>query len=402
MGADNDNVELMDLVDLVDLDPATLHQAGPLKWAQEESWVIPAWVAEMDFAVAPPIQRAVERHVGLGVFGYPDPRDRHRVAQAFAAFAERQWSGAVDPGLVLLVGDVMEGLALTLRHAMRPGPLLVPTPVYAPFHVLAESCGRAVVPVPLVRRGAADDWPGRLTLDIETIEAHAAAGASGLLLAQPHNPVGRCYTAPELTALSEVAQRYDLHVVSDEIHAGLTLPGHTHVPFASVAAPDAALTTLVSATKAFNMPGLRCAQLVSHRARDHALLASLHPVLNHSMTTLGQRATVAAYLHGDAWLDRVRSRIASNHGLFRAALAETVPQVRIERAEATYLAWLDVSELTVPDAAGSALAEGVHLDGQGAGYGPGGGGHVRVNLATAPGRVEEIAARLARAWGRGG
>jgi len=252
-----------------------------------------------------------------------------------------------------------------------------------------------------VRDPSRVDGAARLTLDMEAIEAHAAAGASALLLCQPHNPVGRCYTREELAAVCEVAQRHDLHVVSDEIHAPLTLPGAQHVPFAAVAPPGAALTTLVSATKAFNMPGLRCAQLVSHRAADHALLSSLHPVLNHSMTTLGQRATVAAYRDGGAWLDLVCARVADHQHLVRQELAAGLPQVRVEPAEATYLAWLDVTGLDVPDPAAAALEHGVRLDGQGAAYGPGGEGHVRVNLATSTTRVREILARLVAAWSAG-
>jgi len=369
-----------------------------MKWALEPPGVIPAWVAEMDFAVAAPIHQAVQDYVQHGVFCYPDPRDRRRVAEALADFAQRHWSADVDPDLVLLVGDVMAGLELTLRHVVRPGALIVPTPVYPPFLVLGRACGREVLPVPLAEGRSSRDGATVPTLDVAAIEAHAAAGASALLLCQPHNPVGRCYTREELAALSAVAERYDLHVVSDEIHAPLTLPGVEHVPYAAVAAADARVSTLVSATKAFNMPGLRCAQVLSHRPEDHAVLASLHPVLNHSMTTLGQRATVAAYREADAWLDAVRSRVAENHERFRRALARTLPQVRVEVAEATYLAWLDVSGLNVPDPAAVALEHGVRVDGSAGAYGPGGEGHIRVNLATSPSRVDEIASRLAEAW----
>ncbi|MGB7449819.1 MAG: aminotransferase class I/II-fold pyridoxal phosphate-dependent enzyme [Ornithinimicrobium sp.] len=382
----------------MDLDDDELRAAGPLKWAVDEPGVIPAWVAEMDFAVPEPIQRAVDGVVRRGVFGYADPRDRAEIARALADFAQARWGHSVDPGRVVLVGDVIEALGLTLRHLARPGALIVPTPVYPPFLVLGRACGRELVQVPLLR-GADGPFRGRLTLDVDAIDRHAAAGASTLLLCHPHNPVGRCYTRAELEAVAEVAIRHDLHVISDEIHAPLALPGVAFVPFAAVAPPEMALSTLMSATKAFSMPGLRCAQVISHREQDHARLTQLHPALNHAMTTLGQRATLAAYREGGPWLDTVRSRIADNHERFRRALAASVPEVLIEPAEATYLAWLDIAGLAVADPAGAALDHLVRVDGQGAGYGLGGQHHVRVNLATSPARVDEIAARLARAWG---
>lgn len=382
---------------LVDLSDEELRAAGPLKWAVDDAGVIPAWVAEMDFAVAEPVQQAVEDVVRRGVFGYADPRDRVEIGRALAAFSQQRWGHPIDPERVAVVGDVIEGLELVLRHLARPGGLIVPTPVYPPFLVLGRACGRELMQVPLVRApGGAS--AGRLTLDVDAIERHAAAGASTLLLCQPHNPVGRSYTREELQAVAKVALRYDLHVISDEIHAPLTHPGVSFVPFAAVAAPGLALSTLISATKAFSMPGLRCAQVVCHRAEDHARLTQLHPALNHAMTTLGQRATVAAYRAGAPWLDLVRSRIADNHERFRGALALSVPEVTIEPAEATYLAWLDVSGLSVADPAGEALKHLVRVDGHGAGYGSGGRHHVRVNLGTSPTRVDEIATRLARAW----
>ncbi len=192
-----------------------------------------------------------------------------------------------------------------------------------------------------------------------------------------------------------------MHVISDEIHAPLTLPGVDFVPYASVASPGAAVTTLISATKAFSMPGLRCAQLVSHRASDHTTLTALHPVLNHSMSTIGQQASVAAYTAGEPWLDEVCHRINGHHARFREALASTLPDVGIEVAQATYLAWLDVRSVQVGDPVTSALAHGVRVDNQGEADGPGSRGHIRINLATSSQRLEHMVDRLSSAWADG-
>ncbi len=381
-----------------------LRAAGVLKWSIDAPGVIPAWIAEMDFALAEPIQRAVTDYAAKGVFGYADPHGPTLVGEALAGFALWRWGHEIDPDRILLVGDVMDGLTLTLTHVAPPGPVIIPTPVYPPFFVVTESVGREVRPVPLIRSSADALTNSALppfTLDLDAIESQARGGAKTLLLCHPHNPVGRCYSRAELAALSEVVERHHVHVISDEIHAPLTLPGVDFVPYASVAWPGAAVTTLISATKAFSMPGLRCAQLISHRASDHEALAALHPVLNHSMSTIGQQATVAAYTAGEPWLDEVRQRFADNHRHFREAMASALPDVGVEVAEATYLAWLDVGSLGVTDPVGAALAHGVRVDSQGEGYGPGSRGRIRINLATSPQRVEHIVDRLCAAWSEG-
>ncbi|MGB3185391.1 MAG: aminotransferase class I/II-fold pyridoxal phosphate-dependent enzyme [Ornithinimicrobium sp.] len=378
-----------------DLSEDALRDAGAMKWAATSPGVLPAWVAEMDFGVAEPIQTAVMDYAAGGIFGYADPRGRERVAESLACFSQRHWGHQVDRERVSLVGDVMEGLALTLRHLTPTGPVIIPTPVYPPFLILARDLGREVRPVPLIR-----DGQGKLTLDTGAIQAQAQAGARTLLLCHPHNPVGRCYTAAELQQISRIADDFGVHVISDEIHAPLTLPGTKFTPYAALASAEAPVTTLISATKSFTMPGLRCAQLISHRAEDHATIAALPPVLNHAMTTLGQRASIAAFEHGDAWLRAICERFAANHHAFAARLMRGLPQVRIEVAEATYLAWLDVRELNLADPAASALAHGVRVDGQQSGYGPGGVGRIRINLGTSPQRVELIADRLIEAWTR--
>jgi cysteine-S-conjugate beta-lyase len=369
-----------------DLTDEQLRASGLLKWAVDGPGVIPAWVAEMDMPVPDVVRDAVLAHAAQGIFGYADPRGRHEVIDALAGFARERWGMQVDPHRVLLTGDVMEGMRLTLHHLTDGGPVIVPTPVYPPFLVTVRDLGRQAVEVPV------DPDADRAELDVAGIERAARDGARTLLLCHPHNPVGRCWTRTELEAVRDAVEPHGVHVVSDEIHAPLTLPGVAFTPYAAVASPDAPVTTLVSATKAFTMPGLRCAQVVSQRLEDHRRLTHLHPVLNHGMTTLGQIATATAYRAGGPWLDEVRTRVAGNHVLFRELMAQDLPAVRIRAAEATYLAWLDVRALSCPDPVGGALRAGVRIDGQD--YGAGGAGHVRVNLGTSPERVREIVRRL--------
>lgn len=380
---------------LRDLSADELRAAAPLKWALDDPDVIPAWVAEMDLAIADPILRAVQARVGTGVLGYPAPARATGVVEAFVGFVQRRFGWVVDPESVLLTGDVMEGIRLTLEHLAEPGPVIVPTPVYPPFLVMVRALGRELLTVPLVSDG------GRFTLDVQALGRAVAAGGRTLLLCHPHNPVGRVWSRAELAAVRDVVEPAGVRVISDEIHAALAHPGVEFAPYATVASPGAPVTTITSATKAFNMPGLRTAQLISSAAGDHSRIAALHPVFNHGMTTLGQVAAAAAYRHGEPWLDLVRERIAANHALFTAQLAQVLPSVQVHPAESTYLAWLDVSALRLDDPAGMALSVGrVRVDAQD--YGPGGAGHVRVNLATSTERVREITVRLRRAWAHNG
>lgn len=382
---------------LRDLTDAELRAAAPLKWALDGPDVLPAWVAEADFALAEPVHRAVRDYVGLGVLGYPAPASVRGVPQAFAGFAARRWEWEVNPERVALVGDVMHGMALVLDHLAEPGPVVVPTPVYPPFLALVRARRRELLPVPL----ASQD--GRAVLDLDALAMAIRRGARTLLLCHPHNPVGRCWTATELEAVRDVVEPAGVRVVSDEIHAGLTHPGVRFTPYATVASPDAAVSTVTSATKAFSMPGARTALVISSQAADHEVLAALPPHTNVGLTTLGQVAAAAAFHEGEEWLDAAAERIAANHRSFRRLMTQALPTIALAPAEATYLAWLDVSALLGAQTdrqglAREALAAGVRIDAQD--YGPGGERHLRVNLATSPARVERIVARLGRAWAR--
>ncbi|WP_153396640.1 MalY/PatB family protein [Ornithinicoccus halotolerans] len=377
---------------LRDLDDDALRSAAPLKWALDGPDVLPAWVAEMDFPVAEPVQHAVTAAAATGVLGYPPPAETLGLPDAFAGFARRHWDWPVDTGRVTVLGSVMAGMALALRQLAEAGPVVVPTPVYPPFLATVTDTGHALRAVPLLERA------GRYRLDLAAIARELADGARTVLLCHPHNPVGRAWSAEELAELRDVVEPAGARVITDEIHAPLTHPGTAFVPYAQVASSDAPVTTLTAATKAFNMPGLPCALLVSQLREDHARLQRLPPVLTHGATGLGMAAATAAYRDGDRWLAAVRERVAGNLALLQERLADRLPAVRMAPAEATYLAWLDVRELGLAAPARTALERGrVRLEQQD--FGPGSAGHVRVNVGTSPVRVEQIAERLVRAWG---
>jgi cystathionine beta-lyase len=372
-----------------DLTDDQARSALPLKWGDVEPGVIPAWVAEMDFRLAEPIEEALVRAVRSGAAGYPGHGDA--LGTAFAGFAERHWSWRVAPEESFPTGGVMAGIRLALEVLCPPGPVVVPQPCYPPFRDVVAVTGRALVTVDL------DPDVEVAAMDLDAIEAAFAAGARTFLLCNPHNPLGRAWTRAELEALATLASRYGVRVVSDEIHAPLTLPGATFTPYLTV---DETAVAVTSASKSFNMPAVHGAQLVVLREADRALLAGVPVPAQNSWSALGVVAGEAAWRDCDDWLAALVARLDHNRTLLGDLLASRLPEARMRPLEATYLAWLDLRAYA-EDACGIALKHGVRLA-PGDEYQPGLPGHVRLNLATSPERLTEIVHRLVTGLGRQG
>lgn len=377
---------------VVDLDDDELRRRGGLKWSYPPDDVLPAWVAEIDVAPDPVVQAAVAEAVARGLTGYPPPDAETGVPRAFSAYAQEQWAWDVDPANVVLTQDVMYGVQLALSVLCEDASVVVPTPTYPPFLDVVPLAGRELVAVPL------DPDQKVAALDLERVDAALAAGARTVLLCNPHNPWGRVFRRAELLALLDVVQRHGARVVSDEIHAGLVLPGSVHVPFATLPGAAELTTTLVSASKAWNLPALKCAQVVTGSAADTATLRRLPTVANHGTSALGIVAALAAYTGGQPWLDAWVERVGQAQAAFARGVAERLPLARLRPVEATYLAWLDVRAYGRDDPAGVALRKGRVMVNDGCTFGPGGAGHVRVNLGTSLERVERVVDRLVAAF----
>jgi cystathionine beta-lyase len=377
--------------DAVDLD--SLRRRRSEKWTRHPPDVLPAHIAEMDFALAPPVAHALQDAVASSDVGYAHAR-RSGLPEAFAAFAARRWRWEVDPDAVVAVPDVMVGVAELLRLLTRPGAgVVVNTPVYPPFFSVIAETGRTVVEVPLLEASAA----ARLPLD--GIGAALAAGAEAVLLCNPHNPTGYVAREPELVELASLVRGYDALLLSDEIHGPLTLPGVVHVPFCSL--PGDAATraiTLTSASKAWNLAGLKCGLAVATSRPMREALAALPVDLHDRVGHLGVIASVAAYTEGEAWLDELRAYLAETHRRLPGLLAERVPAVTCEPAEATFLAWLDCRGLDVgDDPAEVFLSRGRVALVPGTNFGAPGGGFARLNLGTSHALVEEAVTRMGAA-----
>jgi cysteine-S-conjugate beta-lyase len=369
-----------------------LRRAGSVKWNYADPDVLPAWVAEMDVRPCPAIRQALQDAVARGVYGYPPMDGRTGVAEATADFLATRFGWRVDPASVVSTGDVMAGVGLVLSYLCEPAPVVVPVPSYPPFLAVLPVLGRELVPVPC----GADQ--GRPVLDLEAIDAALTAGARTVLLAAPHNPLGRVFDADELAGLRDVVLRHGARVVSDEIHAPLVLPGAEHLPYAALDGTADHVTTITAASKAWNIPGLKCAQIVAGNDVDLAALRAVPHVANHGVSPLGAVATVAAYRDGLGWLDGLLDHLDRMRTLFGELLAQRLPAVSWVPMEATYLAWVDARGTGLADPSATALAKGRVLVNQGATFGQGYDGFVRVNLATSADRLTRVVDGLALAW----
>jgi cysteine-S-conjugate beta-lyase len=362
------------------------------KWRTYPPDVLPAFVAEMDFDPADEVKDAIRAALDAGDLGYPDKGD---LGDAFAEFAADRLGGwAPDPDLVFAIPDVMTGIAEAVQAVVRPGDgVVINPPVYSPFFFRLELAGRRVVEAPLA---AGDD--GRYDLDLDAIDrALSVPGTGAYVLCNPHNPVGRVWTREQLAAVADACDRHGVPLLVDEIHAPLVLPGAEHVPFHTVDHPAARRAVIfTSATKGWNIPGVKCGIAVAGDAESEAILRLRWDALLASH--LGVQATVAALRRGRYWLDAALGQIDENARLLADLLAEYLPGVRYRRPQASFLAWLDCRDLGLgADPAAAFLAEGRVALSPGPDFGSQGSGFARLNIGTSPELLGEAVRRMAAA-----
>jgi cystathionine beta-lyase len=362
-----------------------------LKWGTVEPGVIPAWVAEMDYAVAEPVRAALRDAVERGEVGYPAfVRAGGPIGEAYAGFARRHFGTDVPADRVLPTADVTVGVRVALEVLSERAPMVLPLPAYDPQHGLAQVTGREQWDLPVDPDG--DSY----VVDLDALDRLFARGARTLLLTQPHNPGGHVHTRAELEGIRDVVTRHGGRVVSDEIHGPLVLPGAEHVSYLSLEGTADHAVAVVAASKAFNIPGLKCAQIVTGDDATRDRLVAIPMAQNDSWGSLGIVASVAAYDEGDAWLADLVERLDQQRALLGRLLAEHLPEARMRQLEATYLAWLDLRAYGHDDPAAVILRGGVQVS-PGESSWPGLPRHVRLNIATSPDRLTEIVGRMAAA-----
>jgi cysteine-S-conjugate beta-lyase len=365
-----------------------LRRRSSYKWRAYPADVLPAFVAEMDVTLPAPVTRALQDAIARGDTGYatPDPE----LSEAVAGFHRERFGWAPDPVAVTLVPDVMTGVTEILRRAVPTGSaVVINTPVYPPFFEHIGQAGCQVVEAPLARIGASH------VLDLDTVEAAFATGAAAYLLCNPHNPTGLVFSADELGRIAELAERFQVLVLADEIHAPLALAGARQVPYLSLPEARGRGIALVSASKGWNLPGLKCAQVVTDSAPMRELVGRLPGELGFAAGNLGVIASIAAYRDGGEWLDQLLALLDRNRRLLADLLADRLPGIGCAPPRGTYLAWLDCTRLGLSDEPAKVFLErGRVALRRGPDFGAPGAGWARLTFATSPEILTEIVDRM--------
>lgn len=367
-----------------------------MKWDSVEKDVLPLWVADMDFAVAPCIQRAVQQRAAHPVYGYTDVPKSY--FDAVVRWYERRHQWTIDPSWVVYTQGVVPAISCSLRALTLPGErVLVMTPAYNCFFSSVANQGCQMVEHSLKREGKT------YRIDFAQLEKQCSdPKVTVLLLCNPHNPTGRVWTPEELRQVAAICERQHVTVVSDEIHCELTMPGHKFTPFASVSSWALQHTvTLSSPSKSFNTAGLQIANII---CADEEMRRRIDRVVNIfevcDVNPFGPVALQAAYNEGEPWLKELCQQVWSNYEWLSHFLKKELPTVQVMEMEGTYLAWVDISQLPLTSDKAAELLEREARVKLSAGtlYGTKDGeGFLRINLACTPATLQEAMQRVARA-----
>jgi len=350
--------------------------------------VLPMWVADMDFAAPPPVLEALHRRIDHAVFGYGDTPPSMVEAVVEALGRDHGWR--IEASWLVWLPGLVTGLNVACRAVGEPADaVFTATPIYPPFLSAPRNSGRQVVTVPLQFHEGLWQW------DFARVEAGIGANTRLFMLCNPHNPVGRVYTRGELEEVGRIAERHDLVICSDEIHAGLVLdPACSHVPIAALAPEVARRTiTLMAPSKTYNIPGLGCAfAVIPDPTLRRRYLDAMRGIVPH-VNVLGFAAAEAAYRFGQAWQDALIAYLRGN-AEFAVRSINAIPGLRTSAVQASYLAWIDASALGVDDPATFFEAAGVGLS---SGSDFGAPGFVRLNFGCPRSLVVEAIARMSAA-----
>lgn len=359
--------------------PIDRRSSASNKWRKYGPDVLPLWVADMDFTSPEPVVRALRERAEHGVYGYLF--EEPEFLEVFTDRLQKRYGWRVPPEAVSLIPGVIPGFNVALRALAAPGDgVLLQTPMYPPILRSHANAGLTREEVELTRQA-----DGRYTLDVDAFERAIGARTRAFLLCSPHNPVGRVWTRDELASMARVCLRRGLTIVADEIHCDLVFAGHRHVPIAALDPAIAARTvTLMAPSKTWNLAGLKCglAVIPNPALREKFVAARVDMV--HTVNILGYTAALAAYRDGQPWLDELLPYLEANRDFVVDYVGKHLSGVSVAPPEATYLAWLDCRQAGIPggDPFTFFLKQARVALNDGATFGRGGEGFVRLNFAT--------------------
>lgn len=369
------------------------------KWDATAPDVLPMWVADMDFASPPEVVEALKEYVSKGVFGYPYFGDSPN--KAVAAWMQDRHGWEVDPKDVSFISGVVTGFNQAAHAVTGPGDgYLVQTPTYGPFFGVAKNAGLSQQEMELTLNP-----DGHYSIDLDAFEAAIRPETRIFMLCNPQNPTGRVFTRAELEGMAEICLRHDVVICADEIHSDLVYPGQTHIPIASLDAEVAQNTiTLVAPSKTFNVAGLKASAAIIENEDLKARFEQAGQGLSgHWVNVMGMIALETAYRHGALWLDALMEYLEANRDYTVEVVNQQMPGVRMAAPEGTFLAWLDC-RAAAPAAEEAGDGSGYFNPffekqarvavNNGAWFGKGGEGFVRLNFGCPRHVLEEGLARI--------
>ena len=367
------------------------------KWRGFPADVLPLPVMEMDFPIAQPIRDVLIEMVNHSDLGYLGPVPE--LADGFAVFCAQRWGWEIDKSQVRIAADVGVGCVEVLRVFTKPGDrILINSPVYQNFYNWLNEVKLEKVDIPFINSGSQSDDVNPWTLDLDEVEKAYASGIRVHLLCSPHNPLGRIYSRAELTRIADMAKKYGVIVISDEIHSPLVFKGHEFVPFLAIneTAREVGIT-VTSASKGWNIAGLKSALIVSQNAAIDEVLALMPPAVKFRSSILGAFASAAAFKGGGMWLDSVLATLEENSVMVRDLLSAKLPSVKTHLPQSSYVAWLDLTSLNLGENPAQTLLErGKVAFNAGHMYGAQSSQFVRLNYATSPTILTEAIDRIVK------
>jgi cystathionine beta-lyase len=352
------------------------------------------WVADMDFPAPPEVLEALHNKIDEGALGYPIAPDS--LLKAITDWQKNRHGWEIGKEAVTWAPGVVAGLAFSIMAYTKPGDgVIIQTPVYPPFYATISESGRRIVKNPLKRE------KDRYVMDLESLEKLVTPTCRTLILCSPHNPVARVWTREELEALSELAERKDMIIISDEIHQDLVYSDAKHMSIASLSEEMSSRTvTFVAPSKTFNIAGMNSSVAL---IPDEKLRARYVSVLNRlhlsSLSILGLTAMETAYAKCAGWLDELMAYLEENRNFTEKFVRERMPKAKMDHPEGTYIFWIDfrgygfnsetLMDLLVNEA-------GVALN-NGRNFGTEGDGFARINIGTNREMLKKALEKIAKA-----
>ncbi|MBO7402983.1 MAG: pyridoxal phosphate-dependent aminotransferase [Lachnospiraceae bacterium] len=364
-----------------------------IKWDVAEN-ELPMWVADMDFKTAPEITEALKKRVEHGVFGYTDVNDEWY--DAYINWWKNRHGFVIEKEWLMFCTGVIPAISSIVRKLTTPNEkVIIQTPVYNIFFNSIINNGCRVWESPLKYEN------GAYSMDFEDLEEKMAdPQASLMILCNPQNPAGKIWSRDDLARVGELAKKYGVTVVSDEIHCDITEPGKLYVPFASVSDTCREVSiTCIAPTKAFSIPGVQTAAIfVPDKFLRHKVWRGINTDEVAEPSVFALHAPIAAFNEGGEWLDEAREYLFENRRIAEKFVEEEIPQIRAVKGDATYLVWLDISKLGVESTEFAAFLRketGLYLS-AGSVYGDAGKHFLRMNVACPRVTLEDGLERLRR------